>query len=61
MERTFSIKYASKEVRLSDLDNDGDIELIFKSDEEENYIYLNKDDIVSLSKHLEYLIKKTKN
>ena len=61
MERTFIIKYASKEVRLSDLDNDGDIELIFKSDEEENYIYLNKDDIVSLSKHLEYLIKKTKN
>ena len=62
MERTLSIKHGRKEIELSDLDRDNDIEvsitdgIFYKAPS----IYLNKDDLISLVEHLQYLIDKTK-
>jgi len=60
MERTLSIKYGRKEIKLSDLDSEGDVEISITSDKELYNIYLNKDDLISLGKHVQYLIDKTK-
>ena len=60
MERTLSIKYGRKEIELSDLDSEGDVEISITSDKELYNIYLNKDDLISLGKHVQYLIDKTK-
>jgi hypothetical protein len=62
MERTLRIKYGTSEIELSDLDRDNDIEISitdFDFDEVQS-IYLNKDDLISLGKHVQYLIDKTK-
>ncbi len=62
MERTLSIKYGRKEIELSDLDGDNDIEVSITDVDfdEVQSIYLNKDDLISLGKHVQYLIDKTK-
>ena len=62
MERTLSIKYGRKEIELSDLDKDNDIEISITDVDfdEVQSIYLNKDDLISLGKHVQYLIGKTK-
>lgn len=62
MERTLTIKYGRKEIQLSDLDKDNDIEISITDVDfdEVQEIYLNKDDLISLVKHLQYLIDKTK-
>jgi len=62
MERTLSIKYGRKEIQLSDLDRDNDIEVSITNGvfDEAQSIHLNKDDLISLVKHLQYLIDKTK-
>ena len=62
MERTLSIKYGRKEIELSDLDRDNDIEISITDVDfdEVQSIYLNKDDLISLGKHVQYLIDKTK-
>lgn len=61
MERTLSIKYGRKEIEISDLDKDNDIEISIKDVyfDEVQTIYLNKDDLISLGKHVQYLIDKT--
>ena len=62
MERTLSIKYGRKEFELSDLDFEGDVEISITDVDfnEVQSIYLNKDDLISLGKHVQYLIDKTK-
>jgi len=62
MERTLSIKYGRKEIELSDLDRDNDVEISITDVDfdEVQSIYLNKDDLISLGKHVQYLIDKTK-
>jgi len=61
MERTLSIKYGRKEIELSNLDRDNDIEISITDVDfdEVQSIYLNKDDLISLGKHVQYLIDKT--
>jgi len=62
MERTLSKTYGSKEIELSDLDRDNDIEISITDVhfDEVQSIYLNKDDLISLGEHIQYLIDKTK-
>tara|TARA_R110000782_G_scaffold123895_2_gene215377 strand:+ start:1304 stop:1492 length:189 start_codon:yes stop_codon:yes gene_type:complete len=61
MERTLSIKCGRMEIELSDFDFEGDIEISITDlwRDETGNIYLNKDDLISLGKHLQYLIDKT--
>ena len=63
MERTLSIKYGRKEITFSDLDSEGDCEVSMTSDKElysSRDIYLNRDNLISLSNHIQYLIDKAK-
>ena len=49
------------EIELSDFDFEGDIEISITDlwRDETGNIYLNKDDLISLGKHVQYLIDKT--
>ena len=59
MERSLTIKFGSIEMELSDLDQDNEIEVSITDDFDEcQSIYLNKEDLISISKHIEYLLSK---
>jgi hypothetical protein len=60
MEKTLRIKYGSKEIELSDLDQDKEIEVCIEdvSFDETQSIYLNQDDLISLREHINYLLSK---
>lgn len=62
MERALIIKHGRKEIELSDFDKDNDIEISITDVDidEMQSIYLNKYDLISLGKHVQYLIDKTK-
>lgn len=59
MEQTLTIKYGKVEIYFSDLDKDGDLEICIEdSDSNENSIYMNKENIISIRNHLDYLLSK---
>jgi len=60
MEKTLRIKHGSKDIELSDLDQDKEIELCIEDVffNETKIIYLNKDDLISLREHIDYLLSK---
>jgi len=60
MEKTLIIKNGSKEIGLSDLDKEKEIQVYIEdvSFDETQLIYLKKDDLISLREHIEYLLRK---
>jgi len=58
MEQTLNIKIGQREIKLSDLDNEGHVLITVASCDESADIYLNKCDLKKLAKHIQYLINK---
>lgn len=59
MSKTLTIATDLEEIKFSDFDNDGDVNLrIYSSYEEARSVYLNKQNLISLKKHIDYLLSK---
>jgi hypothetical protein len=59
MERTLTIVNQKAEITFSDLDSDLDMEISIEHPHyDDRYIYLSKENIISLRKHLDYLLQK---
>ena len=59
MERTLTITSGGSTITFDDLDMDNEIEIEIDNDyKESNSVYLNKENLISLREHLDYLLKK---
>ena len=60
MTQSLTIKWGVCEMHISDIDEDDEVYLsiLDKQTEDENTVYLTKENIISLSEHLDYLIAK---
>jgi len=59
MENTLTFVDRNKQITFSDLDKDNEIEIMIDfGDDDERYFWLNKENVMSLRKHLDYVISK---
>ena len=59
MDRTLRLKNGSAEISFSDFDSDNEIELTIDFDnKEECSYYLTKENLISVRKHIDYLLSK---
>jgi len=59
MDRTLTIVTDEEEIKFSDFDSDGEVNLLISSNyEEDRSVHLNKLNLISLQKHIDYLLSK---
>jgi hypothetical protein len=61
MEKSLSLKHGNREITFSDFDIENEIEIVMKAPMcGDRFFWLDKENVMSLKKHIDYLAEKIK-